>query len=77
MRMVKSLASEIKTSDIKVYADLKNCKDYKSITEISLSVVSSYDKVKIKYVNPDTIVLKKTFFLKKDSSNSVIENGKK
>ena len=56
-----SLSNKLKRKDFYVYADLKGCNKFKSITNVQLITTSFYNKVLIKYSNPDSVILKRKF----------------
>ena len=59
-----SLDRKLQTKDFYVYADLKGCNKFKSITDLQLITTSFYNNVEIKYASPDTIIVKKKIYHK-------------
>jgi len=78
VKMPYSLKDKFPQNDFFVYADLKDCSKFEYLTSIKLSVAVPHKKILVKYIIPDTIILKKLHKkdLKKDLHNKInkIEN---
>jgi len=59
VKLPYSLKDKFSKKHYFIYADLKKCNEFKRLTEIKLSPATPHRKILIKYISPDTIILKK------------------
>jgi len=59
VNMPYSLKNKFQPVDFLVYADLRNCEKFEYLTSIKLSVALPHKKITVKYLIPDTVILKK------------------
>ena len=59
VKLPYSLKDKFSKKHYFIYADLKRCSEFKRLTEIKLSPATPHRKILIKYISPDTIILKK------------------
>jgi hypothetical protein len=59
VKMPYSLKNKFNDSDFFVYADLNNCSNFEYLTPIKLSIAVPHKKISVKYIIPDTVILKK------------------
>jgi YbbR domain-containing protein len=59
IKMPYSLKDKYSKNDFFISANLKNCENFESLTPIKLTSSLPHQKISLKYISPDTIILKK------------------